>query len=108
MDGKLIYEVLSVVEEIPRGKVATYGQIARLIRNVMTVGEEAYRRETCQFKRWHVSYSLALDFSTSRHRFIMDNTQAQVAGIRLFCTFGPDSIFFFFFFLRKLNILFQV
>ena len=31
MDKKLIYEVLSVVEEIPRGKVATYGQIARLI-----------------------------------------------------------------------------
>lgn len=31
MDEKLIYEVLSVVEEIPPGKVATYGQIARLI-----------------------------------------------------------------------------
>ena len=30
-DEKLIYEVLSVVEEIPSGKVATYGQIARLI-----------------------------------------------------------------------------
>ena len=27
----LIYEILSVVEEIPEGKVATYGQIARLI-----------------------------------------------------------------------------
>ena len=26
----LIYEVLSVVEEIPEGKVASYGQIARL------------------------------------------------------------------------------
>ena len=31
LDEKLIYEVLSVVEEIPKGKVATYGQIARLI-----------------------------------------------------------------------------
>lgn len=31
MDEKLIYEVLSVVEEIPRGKAAAYGQIARLI-----------------------------------------------------------------------------
>ena len=31
MDERLIYEVLSVVEEIPPGKVATYGQIARLI-----------------------------------------------------------------------------
>ena len=25
-----IYEILSVVDEIPNGKVATYGQIARL------------------------------------------------------------------------------
>ena len=31
IDEKLIYEVLSVVEEIPPGKVATYGQIGRLI-----------------------------------------------------------------------------
>ena len=27
----LIYEILSVVEEIPEGRVASYGQIARLI-----------------------------------------------------------------------------
>ena len=31
MDERLIYEVLSAVEEIPAGRVATYGQIARLI-----------------------------------------------------------------------------
>ena len=31
LDEDLIYEILSVVEEIPMGKVATYGQIARLI-----------------------------------------------------------------------------
>ncbi|WP_277631411.1 MGMT family protein [Atopococcus tabaci] len=40
-DDKLIYEILSVVEEIPLGKVATYGQIARLIgreRNARLVG----------------------------------------------------------------------
>ena len=30
-DERLIYEILSVVEEIPCGKVASYGQIARLI-----------------------------------------------------------------------------
>ncbi|MDE7243461.1 MAG: MGMT family protein [Oscillospiraceae bacterium] len=30
-DEKLIYEVLAVVGEIPEGKAATYGQIARLI-----------------------------------------------------------------------------
>ena len=37
----LIYEVLSVVEEIPDGKVASYGQIARLIgreKNARLVG----------------------------------------------------------------------
>lgn len=41
MDERLIYEILSVVEEIPAGRVATYGQIARLIgreRNARLVG----------------------------------------------------------------------
>ena len=31
LDDSLVYEILSVVEEIPEGNVATYGQIARLI-----------------------------------------------------------------------------
>lgn len=38
----LIYEILSVAEEIPEGKVASYGQIARLIgrdRNARLVGK---------------------------------------------------------------------
>ena len=38
----LIYEILSVVEEIPTGKVVAYGQIARLIgreRNARLVGK---------------------------------------------------------------------
>ena len=38
----LIYEILSAVEEIPSGKVASYGQIARLIgreRNARLVGK---------------------------------------------------------------------
>lgn len=37
-----MYEILSAVEEIPQGKVATYGQIARLIgreRNARLVGK---------------------------------------------------------------------
>ncbi len=37
-----IYEILSVVEEIPEGKVATYGQIARLTgrdKNARLVGK---------------------------------------------------------------------
>ena len=42
LDEGLIYEILSVVEEIPEGRVATYGQIARLIgreRNARLVGK---------------------------------------------------------------------
>lgn len=38
----LIYEILSVVSEIPEGKAATYGQIARLIgreKNARLVGK---------------------------------------------------------------------
>ena len=38
----LIYEILSVVEEIPEGNVATYGQIAKLIgrdKNSRLVGK---------------------------------------------------------------------
>ena len=41
LDNNLIYEILSVVGEIPEGRVATYGQIARLIgreRNARLVG----------------------------------------------------------------------
>ncbi len=41
MEEERIYEILSVVEEIPEGAVATYGQIARLIgreRNARLVG----------------------------------------------------------------------
>ena len=37
-----IYEILSVVEEIPEGKVASYGQIAKLIgrdKNARLVGK---------------------------------------------------------------------
>lgn len=42
LDKRLIYEILSVVEEIPEGNVATYGQIARLIgreKNSRLVGK---------------------------------------------------------------------
>lgn len=41
VNKSLVYEILSVVEEIPKGKVATYGQIAKLIgrdRNARLVG----------------------------------------------------------------------
>ncbi len=42
MNEELIYEILSVVEEIPEGKVASYGQIARLTgwdKNARLVGK---------------------------------------------------------------------
>lgn len=48
MDEALIYEILSVVEEIPMGKVATYGQIAALIgreKNARLVGKVLSRAE---------------------------------------------------------------
>ena len=41
LDESLVYEILSVVGEIPYGRVASYGQIARLIgreRNSRLVG----------------------------------------------------------------------
>lgn len=55
LDEKLIYEILSVVGEIPKGKVATYGQIAKLIgreKNARLVGKvmsmaEFYGRYPC-------------------------------------------------------------
>lgn len=55
LDEDLIYEILSVVEEIPEGKVASYGQIARLIgrdKNSRLVGKvlsmaEFYGRYPC-------------------------------------------------------------
>ncbi len=42
LDEGLVYEILSVVGEIPEGRVATYGQIARLIgrdKNSRLVGK---------------------------------------------------------------------
>ena len=41
LEDRLAYEILSVVAEIPQGRVASYGQIARLIgrdRNARLVG----------------------------------------------------------------------
>lgn len=42
MNEDIIHEILSVVEEIPPGRVATYGQVARLIgreKNSRLVGK---------------------------------------------------------------------
>ncbi len=48
LEEDLIYEILSAVEEIPKGSVATYGQIARLIgrdKNARLVGKVLSRAE---------------------------------------------------------------
>ena len=48
LEEDLAYEILSVVEEIPYGKVASYGQIARLIgreRHARLVGKVLSRAE---------------------------------------------------------------
>ncbi|AYW47845.1 DNA methyltransferase [Tetragenococcus osmophilus] len=48
LDEDLVYEILSVVGEIPEGCVATYGQIARLIgreKNARLVGKVLSRAE---------------------------------------------------------------
>lgn len=42
MNEEFIYEILSIVEEIPEGRVASYGQIARLAgheKNARLVGK---------------------------------------------------------------------
>ncbi len=48
LDDRLVYEILSVVEEIPAGKVSSYGQIAKLIgreKNARLVGKVLSRAE---------------------------------------------------------------
>lgn len=55
LTNELIYEILSAVDEVPEGKVASYGQIARLIgrdKNARLVGKvlsmaEYYGRYPC-------------------------------------------------------------
>lgn len=36
MDEGLVYEILSVVAEIPEGRVCSYGEIARLVGKVLS------------------------------------------------------------------------
>ena len=56
MDERLIYEVLSVVEEIPPGTVVTYGQIVgaqtlhKNMRPVFSVGPHVFICIVCKLK----------------------------------------------------------
>ena len=75
LNTDLIYEVLSVVEEIPEGCVATYGQIARLTgrdRNARLVGKilsmsEYYGQYPCHRVVNHAGRT-ASAFRTQRER----------------------------------------
>ncbi len=75
LNDDLIYEILSVVEEIPEGNVASYGQIARLIgreRNARLVGRvlsmsDFYGDYPCHRVVNHAG-RLAPDFPEQRER----------------------------------------
>ena len=80
LDEALVYEILSVVEEIPRGCVASYGQIARLIgrdRNARLVGKVLsmagfYGSYPCHRVVNHAG-RLAPHFPEQRERLLQEN-----------------------------------
>ena len=83
----LIYEVLSVVEEIPEGCVATYGQIARLTgrdRNARLVGKilsmsEYYGSYPCHRVVNHAG-RLAPYFPEQRERLLEEGVRFLADG----------------------------
>ncbi len=87
LDEELIYEVLSVVEEIPEGCVASYGQIARLIgrpRNARLVGKvlsmaEFYGDYPCHRVVNHAG-RLAPGFFSQRERLCTEGVEIKENG----------------------------
>lgn len=87
LDEDLIYEILSVVEEIPEGCVASYGQIARLIgrdRNARLVGRalsmaEWYGRYPCHRVVNHMG-RLAPRFPEQRERLLAEGVTFRENG----------------------------
>lgn len=79
LDEDLAYEILSVVEEIPRGYVASYGQIARLIgrdKNARLVGKvlsmaEQYGKYPCHRVVNHMG-RLAPNFPEQKERLLAE------------------------------------
>lgn len=84
---QLIYEILSVVEEIPVGKVASYGQIARLIgreKNARLVGRvlhmsEYYGKYPCHRVVNHAG-RLAPHFYEQKERLLAEGVQLRDEG----------------------------
>lgn len=87
MDEDLVYEILSVVEEIPEGCVASYGQIARLIgreKNSRLVGKvlsmaQFYGNYPCHRVVNHAG-RLAPRFPEQRERLIAEGVTFRDNG----------------------------
>ncbi len=87
MDEDLVYEILSVVEEIPEGCVASYGQIARLIgrdKNSRLVGKvlsmaQFYGNYPCHRVVNHAG-KLAPRFPEQRERLIAEGVTFRDNG----------------------------
>ena len=87
MDEDLVYEILSVVDEIPEGCVASYGQIARLIgreKNSRLVGKvlslaQYYGSYPCHRVVNH-SGRLAPRFPEQRERLIAEGITFRENG----------------------------
>jgi methylated-DNA-protein-cysteine methyltransferase-like protein len=87
LDDKLIFEILSVVGEIPEGKVASYGQIAHLIgrdRNSRLVGKvlsmaEFYGDYPCHRVVNHAG-RLAPHFIEQRERLMAEGVEFKANG----------------------------
>ena len=87
LDDKLIFEILSVVGEIPEGKVASYGQIAHLIgrdRNSRLVGKvlsmaEFYGDYPCHRVVNHAG-RLAPHFREQKERLMTEGVEFKANG----------------------------
>ncbi len=87
ISDELIYEVLSAVGEIPEGKVASYGQIARLIgreKNARLVGKilsvsEYYGDYPCH-RVVNSAGRLAPGFPEQRQRLLDEGVEFTPSG----------------------------
>ena len=87
LNTDLIYEVLAVVEEIPEGHVATYGQIARLTgrdRNARLVGRilsisEYYGQYPCHRVVNHAGRT-APGFAAQRQLLLEEGVEFRANG----------------------------
>lgn len=87
LNKDLVYEILSAVEEIPPGKVASYGQIARLIgrdKNSRIVGKvlslaEYFGEYPCHRVVNHAG-RLAPNFTEQKNLLLAEGVQFKSNG----------------------------